>query len=511
MKVSKNVKNNLDKYMFDEINCFEKPMGIICESLCTEYSHLFYLLVKLIQAYKFENYKFDVIGENVDKRIALDVMKNFLGINIWLDECKEDFVIEWIREEISKDNFIVIPGNLNDLFYSKYYHKRDWPHYFLIYGYDKINGLFYTYDSAQSYKENSALYKQFVIEEATMKKIYTSYIDKFSKDVYIISCTEIYNNFDVYKVINNIFKFILNNKLNLNRFRELDLIDALQNNNDIEENDYLVQRLLRIKKAKGVFLNELKYIIKQFVLTPKLNKEIDIIEKRLLFEWEKYINRTILNMYEGKYENKLENFDAVYELEKKLFEIISNTYLTFKTNCSCMKKNECSNFQNNEDNIISYEKDKYLFSFSGEKTYSSYGIDDSPKVLLKKIVPNSSVMVKTKIQLTEYNDNSKFHAGIYIRTEDDSLYFWGSCCGKSIRLDLCGINNNIIDILNNADAVTLYVKIINSKIVIGLYDNGIEKEVLSYKTKTDVCEVGIGCKTWGKENLKIKFINSIVK
>ena len=108
-----------DEYEVDEVNCLEKPVALLLHSFNPVYRNLYLFFVKMNRCYNLQKYK-DLHYENMTtmQRATL-VLKQEMGIDIEKqNNCKDIHI--FINEQIKKNNPIIIPVNLKELYYSKF-------------------------------------------------------------------------------------------------------------------------------------------------------------------------------------------------------------------------------------------------------------------------------------------------------------------------------------------------------------------------------------------------------
>lgn len=512
MKVSLKMKIPNDDYEFSEIRCLEKPFAIMLNSFKEGYGKLFYFVLKFLQCYRIKEY--DKVQSDFSNTFRLQqvVLHDFFNIDLYFDSVKNEDINQWIEHKIDNNDVPFIFGNLRYLFYSKYYKKADWGHLFMIYGYDSSKQLFQVIDSSQEYKkEHAAIYKPFVIQYETLLNLYSNrYVLNDIKPCYL-DCNQVHNLCDVKSIVLKCIEYYINENPLLN-LREVGIIHKIKSSSELTDMKWLSEDLMRIRNAKNVFLSELIELFddKKFKIIKK--SEFLHLKKLLIIEWQKSINKIMVGLYKNQvididdilknvyiYENKMR--DNVCMMKK---EIIINGDEVFK---EILRKNESPKdiFENNDDNIISkIESNNFLFNFPKNKVYPSFGIDDSPKVIIyKNVFQKELISLFVKMTTISFNDLSEFLGGIFLRTEYDDVFFWGNFCNKTIRLDMSGISNNISEVSHMDREVILFVKVAQgTKFTVG-YKN--EANVLTncYSTtlKERIIDMGIGCKTWGKTNL----------
>lgn len=83
-----------------------------------------------------------------------------------------------IQNYINKGYVTVLDGNLISLFYSEQYMEKDWPHCFIITGYDTDKKLYYVIDDIQ-YAHEDKVYGDVCLTSKMLKSIYKKYISKY--------------------------------------------------------------------------------------------------------------------------------------------------------------------------------------------------------------------------------------------------------------------------------------------------------------------------------------------
>lgn len=511
MNISIKLKRTSDIYGFEEISCMEKPFGIILDGISTGFANMYYIIIKYIQAYQVQNYAYEEFNAYYSKDVNIKVLKEFFGLNLVYEDVNPDNIIDWIEKRIDSNNVVFVTANLKDLFYSKYYKKGDWGHIFLIHGYDKENQLFNIIDSAQAYKDESAIYKPFVVEYLTMKKMYTSWMEADTITPCYIKCDEVDNISSAGYILKMFAKLYLAN-CNNDVYKEEKFI----NNQFLDKENMKVytEFLLRTRTAKRVFFNELVNIIHKYKIKIESIEAFMQAKDQLIHEWEDITYRLSVKAYRNqKPKNLRGELLKVTQLETSVKQLIAEL-------CHSILQNEFleddrkrnNHIENNEDGIINIvDKSNCKFYFNSGKVYSSFGVDDSPKVvLIDKMDANKRYVVKTSVDMEKYQDTSQFMAGIFIRTENNNLYFWGNCCRESIRFDLCGVDNNIFEVDINHDNFNIGVDIRDGIYVTLGYENELGQfvECYQYKLISKAQEMGLACKTWGfPDEIQINYRN----
>lgn len=507
------IKPNQDNYKLDYISCFEKPVGIIIENYHELYPNIFYMILKLTQSLnlksdyiEYENTSMDLIQKILKIHLKLE-LKSVENIN-----CLHEFIEENLNNQIP----VLLPGNLKELFYAKHYKINDWPHLFIIKGYDNEKQVYSILDSYHNTNLDFSKYTNFYMEYSTAEKLYSSNIENFKrKEIWFIENPNESISIDISNIlVYCLDKYINNAYIKCNN----DINKYLYCQENIDFEDYY-KELLQILKWKITFFSEVISIYKYIDVNTKNYNEFKHTIDTFKLNIQTYINAIYVNYYRNKkaaidkYLNMIlkEEILIVDFLKKIKGKVIKIKELK-NTNIKIIAKNEI--IENNDDSIIKkINKNEYIFKFNNGKVYDSWFLDNSPKVMLKKIDKNKKTIIQTKLNILKADKNSKFHAGIYIRTVTDELFFWGINCGRTLRLDLVGINENIFDVKKEINEVILKMEIYEKTFIISYKDiNDFEfKDEKKIKGTNKIQEIGIGCKNWGSnDDFLLKFDDILI-
>lgn len=504
-KILLNIKPIDEQYTLDYLSCFEKPMGIAAEGLKQHSSSWLYIYLKFILSYNTDETRdidfFDLCGK---------ILSN-LGMQIYLNEPEDDDDLhKIIKKEINLNRPVLLLGNLKAIPYSIYYHESDWPHLYLIYGYDEMKKIYYIIDGTQI-KKSIHIYDEFVLEYHIIEKTYLSYMKTYDfKLIYSINRDD--NKIEELILLNNFFEFIKEKKTAQPYF-EVDLMHEYNNLTDSEMNDYFLN-LWQIHKHKRVMFQQ---IISVFRRIKKEDREIIDIEEAMdtvTATWKKAIIKFSLDIRR----NKILCIDdyVLYpiELEKKLLISMNqmNEKIQFEFNCEKKIGETLTNqwsFENNKDSIISIKNEQLQFSFCSHKLYNSWVNDESPKAFINNTdLLNNDFVFQTKMSVEIDDDKVFFHGGIVFKTTAGNLYYWGIHCGDIIILSKMG--NSTPYSLALLDTLTIYLRIRKegSTYYFGYSEDSIGTFTDIYITEElgEIQLLGVGCKTWEEvRNINIVF------
>lgn len=81
-----------DIYSVDEVNCLEKPLGIMLNSFNPLYRNFYLLFKKMTQSYNFEYYSEERFRKKNTMGRSSDILEREMGIRLHRVEDPEDFL-----------------------------------------------------------------------------------------------------------------------------------------------------------------------------------------------------------------------------------------------------------------------------------------------------------------------------------------------------------------------------------------------------------------------------------
>lgn len=335
MKIINSIKENKDEYDFAQVSCGEKVYGILLDNYNEEYSSIFYMYIKLFQAYNLGEY------QNLPMDIPLeDIINDKFGLNIKEYILKNNDFFQFINNQLNMNHPVLVPGNLKKLFYSKFYQRHDRDHLFLIKGYDDKRKIYFVLDNLHI-NDKSAKYKEFILEYKTLKSMNEAYLNNTNNGIiYYIENNNIdlLNPFDIFL---DCIVFYLNN-LTEKPYKELDYLDCLINhlsignyyNKDLKLNhddrgliifqdkhlefEQFNKVIINSVKYKDIFFTELIKNVNKYFDDNNLLNEINILKNELIEEWNKIINKALINFYRDEKFDVSKLVDKVISYEQKM-------------------------------------------------------------------------------------------------------------------------------------------------------------------------------------------------
>ena len=499
---SMKLEGNKDSYEIDEVDCFEKPIGIILEGMREGYAGLFYMFLKFTQAYNVNGFLPKRAKSTIETEMYIKkrMLKEEFNIEIQSTECKEQAQLhKFMEEKLVGSNVVLIPGNLKELYYSKYYRRRNWPHLFLIKSYDPENQLYYTLDSSQFFKENMALYRDFVIPYHIMENVHFEYKKDFFPYIYYIDSGLGEQLTDANTIINHCLNYYLQDR-NEQPYREIYYMNCMyEKNGSQDEVTYYSERLFRTNKAKKLFFHELEIYLESHEYPKDELEAFHAIAEKVSNAWKKVINICFVHARKGQKLDVDKEISDVILLEENLYDqFVNMKKFTARAAAKGKETHQQKQLENNGDHVIAIEQEgAYTFTFPKGKVYTAWFKDDSPKVVLGNMrAYKEGFSISCTVQIEEAGELSNFHAGIFLRTDHGYVYFWGTHCGNLVRMDLSGINTDIYTYEKAGEELSIRVSVDKHGCKVETLERDIVEDSHEVSLTGNVVEVGVGCKTW---------------
>ena len=486
-------------YTLDKVNCFERPTAIVLEHMNSCYSSFYLMFRKYFYSYMqdFNDYFiFDMLGLKYVKKDST----NDIGTIIY--EC------------INTQKPVLIPGNLKELYYSDHYKTQNWPHLFLVNGYDFDNNLYRIFDATQVKGLNGKqVYMDFTVRSEDIESVYKSYTYTYgNSNAYISYFENINNSIDKKELLNKFFVMMSNKDKTkyLEHSKCTELASTLLECVDIKRATNIVNSmmpfLINSTKSKIVMIDEMLRLLRSFSLTLEEVEEINFLKKNTSDAWSQLISKFIKEIHKNLYNNMLKVPSICMEkalfYENKLCELatrymaktsslreeIQNTweYKDFVVTC-----------QNNNDGVIKIHENDVTFQFH-DKIYNSWFSDESPKlVILNTNIFENCFSFSVNLDTCFPNAVEGFLAGIFIRTKGGDLFIWGYDNNNCYLLELVG-KDKIYSRYTDQTNHNFIVKIENNELCYGIIEGSKVTFLESMCLDDTVSEIGLVCKTWSE-------------
>ncbi len=491
------LKKYSESYDVNHLNCMERPFAAALNSFNSIYRSLFIILLKMSQCYKIRNYEKDLYSEfRTIKKVKYILKKEF---NVELSEvtCSPENINTTIEKILDNNNPVFVPGNLIELFYSKFYKTSDWMHLFLIKGCDSFKKIYHILDSTQRRDELDYDCYDFVITYDILKDMYASFNKNiYHEKIYFIDSNKVDRTPDINNILLNI--------LNLFCF---DLEEEPYNEIlELKPNSPNCDHLFRLANYKEAFWGELIIVLKYCLKENNYISDFEQGTKYLIEKWKAFDRKLIYNLLKKNHQIIENSLNEIIKIEEKLREKCKYFLNELKNQKYVFMNNDSIKHyytENNNDLIIKNIGDNsFEFNFDGRKFYNSWFSDDSPKIVFRmpEYDINSIIKFESQFKIIDASKAQSYMLGVFFRCASGITYFWGINCGTSILFENTGVNSNIIEVFESYEDYKIGFTISNKKIQLFYYDQLKKKKTVDTNTilTEPIVEYGIECKTWEK-------------
>lgn len=500
----RNLKDSITHFQFDSVNCFQRPAALVYKYKKRGSERLYLMYCKLFDAFSIDAERSEL--KNYEHEIGIRCVN--IGIN-----SKEEFE-QKITNLINKGYPVLVPGNLKALFYSKYYKIRDWGHLLLIKGYDKERQLYMILDNIHLENKNSApKLSDFYIRYDDLYDFFYQFNDYYGHNIYYmeeVTEQQVVNERD--RIVQ--YLRLLSDTINKKKYREYEIVKWLKEGGIVAHGDSILKVLenknfvINIPKFKSILFEQLVYILENYSYNCEKLKQI--VEK-LEHAWKKDNLKFLKHIEQQDFEQldfKISKVTLEYEIE--LLQEIKECII-YLEKMETLEEEKTTDFlcDNNEDDIIHYEKGSFIFDFNTSVTYNSWLTDEAPKVFLYSNTENKEqILFRVKCSILTDYDEFGYHTGIFVIAEDGSLFVFGLNYEKLFLFDYIG--KCTIDSFKseyNGEEYEIYIKRGERKISVGIIKNETEFiELGHYNIELQIKYAGIFCKTMGTcTKLKVAF------
>ncbi|AIQ63687.1 hypothetical protein PSTEL_11945 [Paenibacillus stellifer] len=483
------IKPGNDDYPLTHLTCFEKPFGIAVEGLASGHSSLFYMYLKLLTTHEclITDYDlYDLCSEILPK----------LGFRLNLfRECDPILLIE---EQIAAGRPVLVPGNLRELYYSSHFDATDWPHMFLITGYDKEHELFSVIDGTQK-RSNEHNYEEFVIPYPIIDKMYRSYLRNYASETGIVSLERTEQAIDIPRFIEESLDLYVAQRSDAPPV-EIAFFEALTSSPS-PSIDLSTNLLLKHINYKEVYYSELFALLTRYsrVDPDDLNRMKDKVNS-LAEKWRKAITRYAVHFKRGKTGSWREITVPAFQEEADMCRMMQELRERLSHHAACWIEERGSLwiYENNRDKLIAGHGTRLLFHFANSKLYNSWINDESPKALLNQDLKGRNWLFSCEVCADATEPETEYHGGIVLRSTTGELFFWGIYRGESLVLQKIGDDHIPSTVLLSAKRFILELEHAGGLYMFRYgYSRDEVKEVYRTTALKPVDQLGVGCKTWG--------------
>lgn len=490
-------------YNNDVINCFEHPIAAILNYFDRTYTNYYITLAKFRGVYTSGNVK----------ELVLQEMSELFNISV-MNTSKLSY--KQIIENINANNPMLIGVNLKQIFYTEHYMNKNWGHWFLIKGYNRIGNLVTLYDNSQ-FEFNGHEFGTFNIPYDMLKKANDDYKKEFGKEYNVM----LFKKGETIEPI-SVLKYILAEYIKLDlslrsNYKQLELLSTLKNllsekEGSVDKEFYgneLKKKLINVNKYRNLFHKQMETFMEQSGYDESKVKEFQKLCIELNNQWGIFVMKHIVSSVAGR-SGEAEMDLVMIEQEKTVQRILKDykTFIDGKKDMKTESNNHISyQLENNLDNIIEGTNNKINLNFDGKKIYNWWDLDEAPKIILNSDMKNQDFIIQTIINIDKKYCAPNYEAGIFIRNQatGQSLMF-GIENQENIVMDEVEITGHKLAI-EKSDFYQVFLKNTKGVLEAGLCMDGEHKTYFQYDYgNIEGVEIGLVCKTWGKGGpLKLSF------
>ncbi len=296
-----------NKYSFDFLTCFEKPVGLVLDKFGEDFQSLFLTYLKLLQVYKIDAFDAQELYSFDYNSVYKWIVNEKLNLQMNVLEVESGDIHSIIEKQIDAKHPLLITVNLKDLYYSSAYRKADWRYIFIVNGYDREKGIYSIIDTTTTRfngeSRDGEIYEPFVIEYSLLEKLYISYEEAYPGESFI---SHIENKESLLSPLQSSWDDIFNlfvQGMTADSHRELDYLRAMQeiagedgkkagkNSDFTKEVDFGFARILNYKE---IFFKEFLYVCQRMGFEDSTLKTLSANCESLLKSWARIKNQSII-------------------------------------------------------------------------------------------------------------------------------------------------------------------------------------------------------------------------
>lgn len=175
--MSLTIKDRIDQYPLTHVDCVEKAICCMLNEYGESLASIYLLYSNWYGCFdleQHENSKLSILESLCNKKI--------IPVDFGTIEISEGMVSNYVERAVNEGAICLIPANLYELYYSKYYHNSDWPHLFCVKKCNAKDKLFYIMDSCHKDKEEQ-VFSPFVMEYEKLDQVYSCYCNTYPNSI----------------------------------------------------------------------------------------------------------------------------------------------------------------------------------------------------------------------------------------------------------------------------------------------------------------------------------------
>lgn len=500
--MSLTIKDRIDQYPLTHVDCVEKAICCMLNEYGESLASIYLLYSNWYGCFdleQHENSKLSILESLCNKKI--------IPVDFGTIEISEGMVSNYVERAVNEGAICLIPANLYELYYSKYYHNSDWPHLFCVKKCNAKDKLFYIMDSCHKDKEEQ-VFSPFVMEYEKLDQVYSCYCNTYPNSIMYHKSNIIYY-FHHKKILKYDMdqidigrQFLCELDCSFDGLVEKKLLESLLGMQTEKSSEIRgdIQKFLsdgkvafnHLIKRKQVFYTELLYMIfeEEHQLLEQYLSRLD----QIINSWNsfyRYMIARILRKQTSMIQSKLEQ---VIEEEKKYIHALQNSiehaYLKKVPKVKWKFVNDvCNEIQMKDNHILIRTLRNHDAWFRDEALKISNKLQDFYDSL-------NTFCINVKIK--EGYQNNNYHVGIFITTKDGRQFIWGSYNEECLRISEIGVKVDLKDFeFLNLLEVELSVSFKKEEIyLVAKNKQGEYGEFCLDQNVSMVDSIGVICKTW---------------
>ena len=497
------IKERIDAYPLTHVDCIEKAICCMLNEYNEQMSTVYLLYNEWFGCFE----KIDAVKTEIEVQEFL-CNNGILPIKFNTMEVLGQPVSKAVEKLLKNGATCLVPADLNELFYSKYYHNSHWPHLFFVRKSNEQESLLYIFDSCQK-NENEQKFSPFVMEYDKLDRIYQLFCETFPENMMYKESNVIYyfypsndsdSNFDYVHVSRQLLKDL---PKTYNGTIELELVNALLNNSDSqvdkkdEISEFLTNKKIlfnRIIKSKEVFYSEIiKNIFSEEHQAEILNSLDELVNK-----WNTFFRLMVASVLRKKTDSVITKLEKVIAEEKDFIVSLNDSLISFEKMATDSISNNVLMVHNEKPGEV--RQDGNHVHIETSKNHNAWIVDEAIEVVCHKFANDQQLDDRLEIKVTmsgAYTTNN-FNAGLFIKTHDERFFTWGIYNQECLRLSEIGVKVDKEDyLLNNLNNMVLVAEASGCDLL--LKSTVLSGETLCTKLKgilSSIKEIGIVLKTW---------------
>lgn len=458
VKILTEITENDDNYSWRELNCFNKPVAILCKSFNPAYFDIFLFYISYYDSFNV-NGRFPVSGPPSSILYPSffgffeQVLENKLNLRFGAHVCssEQDFH-DRIRAEIDREGRVLVPGNLFALYYDEHYKREDHGHYFIIKGYDSEREIYYILDTVHVDGGFSRTYKNFSISFPALIEVNRSYFNRFlDRDVYhfwSLHKTSPQQQYSYAEALLDHYQHLMMVRDGEAEVRhwECEVAELLRTRQFSADFEALIWRMAQSANFKLVYYDKLAHMLSQLGTDPQRMGPLLLLKNEISNEWTKIRHQLSKQIYKGSKEDidvsallpDIEsNLDREARFRECLIDLLRELELAGRLEAAGSRQRGAEfSIQNGGSAKLARDNGVITFRHDESKVCNIWSVQDNAPQLLVAAGRNEPFSISSKVEVRSTQASNYFRCGIIIRLKDGTKLLYGIVRGETIDL-LC--------------------------------------------------------------------------